>query len=156
MTRIRALLSLVLLSAMACGGSSTGPDNGTNNSAGPMSATIDGKAWSSPFPTATYHNTIVAVAGLDLGITASVSFAFVASAPGTFSVGNGNNVFGSAVVAEAGKGWGTAFPGGTGTVTLTTLTSTRVAGTFAFDAVANNGGATGTVHVTNGKFDITF
>jgi hypothetical protein len=36
------------------------------------------------------------------------------------------------------------------------MTANHVVGTFAFDAVAASGGATGTVHVTNGKFDITF
>jgi len=158
MRSTRGLSTIVLLCMVACGGSSsTSPNNnGSNNSAGPLSATINGKAWSSQFPTASYHGSILAVAGLDNGLTASVTLALTVAAPGTFSVSSGNNVFGNGGYSTPVGGWATALPGGTGTVTVTTLTSNHVAGTFAFDAVPATTGATGTVHITNGKFDITF
>ena len=48
----------------------------------------------------------------------------------------------------------TLTPNGSGTVTLTSLTATRATGTFSFVAVPYQNGATGTLHVTNGKFDV--
>jgi hypothetical protein len=154
----RLLSTLTLLSIAACGGSSdslTGTDTGGSGS-GPMSATIDGTAWVSPVPAGRRTSNIVAVAGLDLGLTASVSFAFVATSTGTYSVAFANTNFGSATIAKGSLGWSSALSGGSGSVTLTTLTASHMVGTFAFDAVPASGGATGTIHVTNGKFDITF
>lgn len=154
----RPLSAIFLLSIAACGGSdSVTGTSGSCATATTISATIDGTAWCSPAAgVSRAANNIIAIAGIDLGITASVSFGVVASAPGTFSVGFGNSTFGSATVTKAGKGWSSALQGGTGSVTFTTLTANHVVGTFAFDAAAASGGATGTVHVTNGKFDITF
>jgi hypothetical protein len=155
----RVCTAIVFLVAAACGGSdSTGPGTTTTaNPNDPMSATIDGVAWSSPVPSGRFNNSIVAVAGLDLGLTASVSFGLFASAPGTYSVGPNNTNFASAVVTKGGSaGWGSTFAGGSGSVTITTLTSNHMVGTFSFDAGPSTGGATGVVHVTNGKFNITF
>lgn len=160
MLRARVLSAMGLLSIVACGGSDsvTGTTTGNCGTTTTMSATIDGTAWCSPAASVSRagNNSIIAVAGIDLGLTASISFGVVAPATGTFSVAPGNNTFGSATVAKAGKGWSSAVPGGTGSVTFTTLTANHVVGTFAFDAVGASGGATGMVHVTNGKFDITF
>jgi hypothetical protein len=154
----RRLSAIFLLSIAACGGSDS--ITGTNSNCGTtttISATIDGTAWCSPAAAVNHaNNSIIAVAGIDLGLTASVSFGVVAPSPGTYSVAFGNQTFGSATITEAGKGWSSALQGGTGSVTFTTLTANHVVGTFAFDAVGASGGATGTVHVTNGKFDITF
>ena len=159
MLRARALSATVLLSIAACGGSDS--VTGTTVSCATsttISATIDGTAWCSPAAGVSRagNNSIIAIAWIDLGLTASISFGVVASATGTFSVAFGNTTFGSATITKAGKGWSSALQGGTGTVTFSTLTANHVVGTFAFDAVPASGGATGTVHVTNGKFDITF
>jgi hypothetical protein len=154
----RVCTAIVFLVAAACGGSdSTGPGTKTTgNPNDPMSATIDGVFWSSPVPAGSSHNSIIAVAGLDLGLTASVSFGLFASAPGTYSVGPNNTNFASAVVTKGGAGWGSTMAGGSGSVTITTLTSNHMVGTFSFDGGPSTGGATGIVHVTGGKFDITF
>jgi hypothetical protein len=157
MRRIACMSVVALLFATACGGSGSSSITGTNNNgSGPMSAVIDGQAWATPAPQAVYTGNILSVAGIDLGLTASVSFASAVSGPGTYSLSYGNQLAGSGGVSKVGKGWTTGLQGGTGTFTLTTLSAHHVAGTFAFDAVAASGGATGTVHVTNGKFDITF
>lgn len=153
----RVVPFIALLSAAACGGSSSSSITGTNNnSSAPMSATIDGAAWSTPVPQGVYRNSILSIAGIDLGITASVGFAVAATKTGTYSVAYGNSAGGSATITKTGKGWGSALPGGTGSVTITTLTANHAVGTFVFDAVPASGGATGTVHVTDGKFDVTF
>jgi hypothetical protein len=159
----RTMLSaILLLSAVACGGSSgdsiTGNNPGTGS--GPLSATIDGKAWASVVPAAIFKNNIVSIAGLDAALTTTVSFAFGATGTGTYSLAPSNSVGGLGLVVKTSgttsQSWGTALSGGSGSVTLTTLTANHVVGTFAFDAVPSSAGATGTVHVTNGKFDITF
>ena len=157
MRRSSVLSAFVLLSALACGGAS--PTAGTGPSVtGPMSATIDGVAWASPVPQGTYKNGIVAIAGLDLGLTNTVSLAVgLATAPGTFSLSYANTNFANGGVAKpSGAGWTSGLPGGTGSVTFTVLTATHAVGTFAFDAVPSSTKATGTIHVTNGKFDVTF
>jgi hypothetical protein len=159
MRATRFISIMVLLCSGACGGSSstslTG-NNNNNNSSGPMSATIDGVAWSSQLPSAVYRNNIVAIAGIDNGLTTSVSIGFGATGTGTYNLGFGNSVAGSGIVTKAGKGWGSSLQGGTGSVTVTTLTANHIVGTFSFNAVPASGGATGTSVVTNGKFDITF
>ena len=75
--------------------------------------------------------------------------------PGTYPVGVGPSVFGAvAQVAQVGKAWSTPSTGAAGTVTITALTPTRIAGTFEFVAVPYLL-ATGNRTVTNGQFDLT-
>ncbi len=158
MHAVRALSSMVLLSALGCGGSSTGPDSntGSNSCSTPLSATVNGVAWCSPLPQVTTQHSIVSFAGFDIGITSSIAMAFAATGPGTYSLAFGNSTGGFATYVRGGQGWTSGLTGGTGSVTVTTLTANHIVGTFVFDAVASNGGATGTVHVTNGQFNITF
>lgn len=152
----RVLSSAALLSLIACGGSSTAPGSGSNSCAAPLSATVNGVAWCSPLPQGTFQHSIVSIAGFDTGITSSIAFAVAATVPGTYSLAFGNNTGGFATYVKNSQGWGSGLTGGTGSVTITTLTATHVIGTFVFDAVPSNGGATGTIHVTNGHFDLTF
>jgi len=152
--------AMLLVAGLACGGdSTTGPGGNNNNLANlPLSAVINGVQWGSPVPSVSYNsnNSILAIAGVDLAITASISFGVRAQVPGVYSLAYQNPVGGSAIITMGGKGWGTAFQGGTGTLTITALTTHRVTGTFTFTAAPASGGATGTVTVTNGKFDITY
>jgi hypothetical protein len=46
--------------------------------------------------------------------------------------------------------------GGSGTITLTDLTTAGTTGTFLFTAVPGNDATTGTHAVTSGAFDVTF
>ncbi len=155
-TRFISIMTLVC--AGACGGSSSTSltGNNNNNSSGPMRATIDGAAWSSLLPSASWRNNLVVIAGVDNALTTTVSIGFGAANAGTYSIGFGNSIAGTGIVIKGGKSWGSSLQGGTGSVTLTTLTANHIVGTFAFSAVASGGGATGTSVVTNGQFDITF
>jgi hypothetical protein len=77
--------------------------------------------------------------------------------PGTFlltaSPTNGN----VATLTSSAGSWSTANAGGTGTINLTVLTSSRATGTFSFDAPPSAGSsATTAAHVVSGKFDVTF
>lgn len=152
--------SLALLAFDACGGNDGGPtgtSGNTNVGDGTMSATINGAAWRSlrSGDKGSRNGTIYAVVGLNGSYTIALGIAGL-TAPGTVNLslatGNGSN----AIVSNANGGWGTAFNGGTGTITVTNLTANRIAGTFSFDAPAGSGRATGTLQVRNGKFDVTF
>jgi hypothetical protein len=78
-------------------------------------------------------------------------------AVGTYSLGAGsvaNASLGSSNCSTAG--WSTIF-GGSGSITLTTLTSNGAAGTFSANLVPTSGStATGTRAITEGVFNVTF
>jgi hypothetical protein len=159
MRRFAIVQSLVLVAfAGACGGSgdSTGPtqtDNLVTN--GSFKATIGGTAWSAVGRAAAAQSggllTIAAASG-----TYAISFGIGPyTGPGTYSLvyaPSANPPTASqAIVVQGNQSWGTSLQGGTGTVTITTFTATRIAGAFSFDAPATSGG--GMLHVTNGSFD---
>jgi hypothetical protein len=78
-------------------------------------------------------------------------------AVGTYTLGPGsvaNASLGSSNCSTAG--WSTIF-GGSGSITLTTLTSTTAAGTFSANLTPTSGStATGTRVITEGAFSVTF
>lgn len=158
-----ALATFALIGASACGGSdkATGTNstsNATTAGDGAISMTINGTAWRSlkGADRVSKSGTVYAIVGLNLPYTISLGVAGL-TAPGTVNLNLATGGQGSlAIVANATGGWGTAFNGGTGTITVTTLTATRIAGTFSFDAVPGSGNAAGTLQVRNGKFDVTF
>jgi len=150
--------SLVLCALTACGGDSpTGTNGNTNLGDGSMTAAINGVAWRSmkAGDKGSHSGQIYAVVGLNGTYTIALGIAGL-TAPGTVNLsltnGNGSN----AIVSSTAGAWGTAFNGGSGTITVTTLTANRIAGTFSFDAPAGSGNATGTLQVRNGNFDVTF
>ena len=159
MRRLSALVSSLLLVAMSCLGSdSTGPSTQNGLSNGTFSASINGSSWSAVGRVAVVRTVVnsLGMAGVSpaYGITLSLQNA---TAPGSFVVNSDLTIGSVAIVGNtAGAVWATNVAGGTGTVTITTLTSTRVAGTFSFDAVALPGAGSGTLHVTGGTFDVTY
>jgi len=62
----------------------------------------------------------------------------------------------ASVSERTSPSWNTQNDGGTGTVVITALTPSHVVGTFSFDAPSSAGSAGGTLHVTNGSFDIVY
>jgi len=76
--------------------------------------------------------------------------------PGTYALGmGGTNVGGVAQVTDlVPRGWSTPLSGAAGSITLSTLTASRIAGTFAFTADSILGTATGSRAVTQGQFDL--
>lgn len=138
--------------AASCGGGSgtpTGPGNGS------MTAQVDGTAWrASQGVAATRAAGFVGVGG-SASDASTISFAFPDTGPGSFTVASPNGT--NATYVKSGQGWTAAFGGGgSGTITVTTLTASRVAGTFSFTAPGVVGGASGNKTVTNGSFDISF
>ncbi|HEY9384930.1 MAG TPA: hypothetical protein VIP80_15580 [Gemmatimonadales bacterium] len=164
MSRIRSLFVLVLLGG--CGSSTTGPGG---NGIGTFSAVIDGVAWTSDALTLQVA-TSQSVPGYQLISGTKVSgqnyvnimltLGYIGGT-GTYPLGvnQGTNAGGSGAVTSQTGGvlglWNTGFSGAAGTVTITSLTSTRMAGTFQFTAPPQLGStATGNRVVTNGVFDV--
>jgi hypothetical protein len=153
------LAAFALLASPGCGGDGPSGPGGGSTVAG-FGARVNG---------ATYAPTVAAVATHFLAgayqITAARSSGANTSAmtitltnipgPGTYPLGTGAGVAGgSAVYVENTAGWGTPLSGEAGTITLTTLTDTRMVGTFSFTAEGVTGGATGTKSITSGTLDI--
>jgi hypothetical protein len=167
--RISLALSLVLAAA-ACGGSSdsgsTDPNN-TNTQTptatnGVFTAVINGATWNAVGTVSVTRgsNNFVGISGTGF-TTGTNGYSFVigignASGPATYSLSFGNVAGSELIVGGLTGGWGTYFNGGTGSLTITTLNTNHIAGTFTADPVPSSGGATGTLQVRNGRFDLTF
>lgn len=161
---------VICLLAVGCGGGDGGPANpnsgggGGGGGAPMMKATIDGVNWVATSSTVQVTGSTTATPGgaiaisggnITSGIGVSLSIAYI-SAPGTFPLGvnPGSNAGGVATVTDAPDVWNTPLNGAAGTVTISTRTSTRIAGTFQFSASPLLGGGPD-VGVTAGEFDIT-
>jgi hypothetical protein len=62
----------------------------------------------------------------------------------------------ASVMDASGTRWSTGAIGVTGLVTLTMLTGSRIAGTFAFAGLSRAGGGASFMHVARGAFDVTY
>src|SRR5689334_4353424 len=165
-----AFLCLSILAACGGGGdSATDPNTGNQNSGGgdgttKMTATIDGKAWNGSIGASAIQVDPVGgryiVTGFEVGTSSSVVLTFGdIPGPGTYPLGVDNvTVAGgfAGVTNLNGQTWLTPFSGAAGTITITSLTTKRVAGTFSFTASSPSGGATGSRAVTTGVFDVPF
>ena len=123
----RRLYATTLVLVTACGGGG-GPGN---NNAGNMSASIDGTGWSSTSATASANTGgIFTITGLQLGSGTSVTMTLYSiGAPGTFPLGVGGTVAGGlASVVSGTSGWSTPLSGDAGSVTVTSVSPTRIAG----------------------------
>ena len=163
MYRALGYLTLALsVAASSCGSSDTsdlGTDPGislvTN---GTFTASVNGTAWGALGKVIVSRPTATSIAFFATSTTYALNIVMLnVSGPGTFSlnsaVSNGNQ----ASISSLTGGWNSGNTGGTGSVVITALTSNHVVGTFAFDGPPTPGtGATTTIHVTNGKFDLTF
>jgi len=83
----------------------------------------------------------------------TIGFAWLDTGPGTYPIG-GVTI---ATHTLMGNTWSASSAQGSGSITVTTSTANRVAGTFAFVLQADGpSGATGTRNITQGQFDLTF
>jgi hypothetical protein len=130
---------------------------------GTLRATVDGAPWESALATAG----VGSIAGFPPQLTVSAvsatsSLGFSISGPaavGTYDGAATSSGFASFSLIEGlvNSWWVSPLaPGSSGTLTVTTATSTRVAGTFSFTAVARTQGVTPASRtVTNGTFDVS-
>lgn len=158
MRRISLLFALVITVCAGCGGtdSPTGP-NGPNN--GSFSAQIDGTSWSATTIIPGMVTTAGGVSAIGTGsLTFSIAFAWIDQlTTGTWTIGAGGPSVGfNANMSQGGQTWSAGAVGGSGTLTITTRTASRVVGTFSFTMVPSGGGSGPSRQVTNGQFDVTF
>ena len=154
------LLSTIVLLANGCGASALTGFTDTNfDENGFMTATVDGQPWAANHIAVAYLITGFVVTGTQNSGPILLAVGGDISTPGTYSLAPGNPSKASGLVGRlniGGGSWKSDSTGGAGTLVITTVTAHHVVGTFAFDAVPAKTGATGTEHVTNGKFDVTY
>lgn len=162
MSRLRTLTSTLVLLA-ACGGKSgTGPSvpPPPPPGGGAVSVTVDGKAFGAvSFAQATHALSggyLISAQSVSGGNSKAITISLSNIAePGTYPLGMGAGVEGGfAAYVENGAGWGTDLSGEAGSVTIATLSDTRIVGTFTFTGTEHTGGATGTRTLTNGTFNL--
>ncbi len=163
MRHLLRLLLVVMLCGAACGSPTkpSDPGGGTTLPNGSMSALIDGVAWNATVAivvlnTSTGGIPIISISGGDP--VRSIAFAASPTGIGTFTVASltMSSNFG---LVQGNQRWSasTTDAGSNGTVTFTTLTANRAAGTFSFLGIASaSSAATGTRTITNGVFNVTF
>jgi hypothetical protein len=156
---MRLLLTLTLILAVSCGDDGpTDPDDNQPPSGpgtGSISAQVNGQAWSAPTTRAATHvNNTLTITGTDASQRTILVAAANVTAPGTFQLTQGNPNGAIASVIEGAAIWSSPLPGGSGTLTVTVLTATRVAGSFTFTGLPATASATGSRIVTGGQFDL--
>ena len=149
---MKRLALLAFAFVMACGDDGGNPPVG----AGTVSASIDGTAFSGTLAVQAVRsvNTInISAVGSN---TRQLSLNLVGvTTTGNVPIGAGSTSMGQYSVGT--QTWVSSLVGGSGTVVLTTLTTTRAVGTFTFTAIPSpSTGATGNKVVTTGAFDVTF
>jgi len=153
------LLALLTLALASCGddksptgtGGGGGGDGGGTNT---MAATVDGEAWTAVTANAFNQSGIVVVGSSNLGGELGIGFGFVDSGARTYSIGL-NEVTNFNITGLTGNAWSARGVLGSGTLTVTTLSATRLAGSFEFTAPLSVGtGPPATRVVTNGVFDL--
>lgn len=155
----RAGAVVASLLVVACGSDSTGP--GSGGPGGSMRATVAGVDFNPPATTvgASYVNNVLTLQGSTTSspVTAISINVLNVTGPGTYQLNpNFAATFAQVAITNGATAqiWTTALSPGNGSISVTTLSSTRVAGTFTFTAQFASGGATGQKTVTSGTFDI--
>ena len=148
-----AVLSVLSMSVTACGGDGDGPAGLLNGNSG-MSAQIDGENWTASETFVYRHESPLMIVMTGRGGGREIQFLVSGPTIGTHVIDG--DAPESATMTHGGGGWTAGGAGGSGSITLTAFTESRVAGTFAFTVVPIMGEATGTREVTNGVFDITY
>lgn len=136
---------LVILVAACSGDDPTGLADFT------LSATIDGTPWTATYANAVPSGSVIGVGAGDMAGIA-MGFAFGAGGTGTYSIGPGELY--NANYTVDGVAWAATPFQGSGSITVTSLTSSRVAGTFQFEGASVGQTPETTVSVTNGRFDL--
>jgi hypothetical protein len=167
MRMLKRVALVATLAALGCGG---GDDDDNGNPTGPgaggatngtFTVVVNGTTWAAngQVTVSRQSNNFIGIAGS--GFAGNTAYSIVvgignATGPGThnlnvFAGGDGSSV----IVGSTTTGYATSLQGGSGTLTITSLTSNRIVGTFSGTAVPSSGGGANLV-MTSGQFDITF
>jgi hypothetical protein len=146
----------------ACGGGGGGNNPGGGGGNGAMSATVNGQAFTaSQSATAAASSSaavsVYTITGTRLNGTSPETILlslYNIAATGTYPLGvNSTNFGGIATYLNGSTSWTTPLNGTAGTVIITSLTASRIAGTFSFTG-ADVLNPASTRSVTNGAFDV--
>lgn len=160
-------LCLLAITAAGCGGDDdpTDPDDLDPPSNNVMTATVDGQPWvgvtstlsaeTDPDIAGAYvlrgtHNPGIGSFTIDIEL-------YNIDAPGTYPLGVNPTIFGGSAtyITTSGAAWLTPQSGAAGEITVTTLSTSRIKGTFNFFLIPLAGTPANGVHnVTNGVFDL--
>ncbi len=159
----------LVLAACGGGGSGGGGPAGPGGGTAAFTATIDGQSFAADANTFTVTGNpgvpgSLIISGADVvsgsdyrALSLSVSFI---GATGAYPIGIniGTTAGGTASVTDVAGStvttWMTSLNGAAGTVTITSLTATRMKGTFSFTADLSPPGPGAQATVTNGSFDV--
>lgn len=129
-----------------------------------LSTLIDGVQWTSSLSRrATLTNNILAVTGQDtsfrvitFAVPLSAGLLVPPSSPPTISLDFTPAIHGTVTMVLGAQNWDNGHAGGAGSFTVTSISATRVTGTFTVTLVSNpiNVVAVPTAHLTNGQFDM--
>lgn len=164
MTRL-GLTALALGGLLAgCGGGGTTDPNGNggnNNGLPNFTAKIDGAAWQAAVAVTAQNPMpgLYSITGSKFTGTDPYTMIFSLwniKGPGTYPLGVGAQMQGGSVVLShpQSSGWSTPLNGASGSITITTLTATRLVATFTYAADGSVVGGTGTKVITEGSMDI--
>jgi len=157
--RLRTVRTLAVAVAWlsACGGDgSTTPGGGTGTG---FRAIIDGVSWTSGSSAAvSAAGGLFTLVGSQVGTSVtSISLSFYSiGVPGTYPLGvTGTVAGGIGTITTSPSSWSTPLSGAAGEVTISAVSSTRIVGTFRFNATPQLGQTvTNTRVVTQGEFDL--
>jgi hypothetical protein len=151
----RLALAVCALLLSACTNDTTGPAATGGGAA--FAAKIDGTPWtsltSSTAVTASASGTFTIIGANSAGVGLSLSL-FNVAGPGTYELGIGPTLTGGLATSSGGAAsWSTPLTGAAGTLTVSTVSVTRIAGTFSFVATPVYGSTTNRT-ITEGTFDL--
>jgi hypothetical protein len=166
--RLYLLAGLIALALPACSDGPADPSDG-GQSNGTVTATLDGSAWkaahvlavktpaSTQWPSGQF---LLVGYGATTGVNIGIIIPAVAGTYALGRVGPGQvmNVGSASIDANTGDArWEAGSFSGSGSIVLTSITTTAARGTFTFTLEpASNTAATGTRTVTNGSYNVTF
>jgi hypothetical protein len=169
-TWLGTLAFLLAILAAGCGGGDDNPSDPNDNEGPPdddgtMTALVDGQAWTGTASTLYARAVPEIPGGYEIGgrflqgLSTQVMEIrlYNLDATGTYPLGVLATNFGgyATFAVSSGAIWHTSHTGAAGSITLATLSATRIKGTFEFSAAAYpNTPATGTKTVTSGQFDL--
>ncbi len=159
----RTLCAGATLFVVACSGvgDGTGPvvtigdgtTGGTTSKV--LSATANGTEWTATTLSGGFDGGSITIGGTDGAASLQISIPG-ATGPGTWTLGPGNANAAVAFWADSTGTYTSAAADGSGVVTVTTATTSRITGSFSFAATTGvTGSGAPMVTVTAGAFDIT-
>jgi hypothetical protein len=127
----------------------------------PNPTTTEGMSWTVAGSTVTANSYQPNVSGTDIILTgsaiSSTAFSSVTLTlplqAGTYNLATVGSAVKAVYVAGTGNTNGTAYYATSGTATITSVTATKLVGTFSFSGTDANG--TGSQSISNGKFNVT-